>query len=238
MPRAKLYPIPGYTWHITHRCHNRDFLLKFTKDRKCWLHWLFQAKKRYRLTVLGYAVTSNHIHLLVLSDGRTWTIPRSIQLVASRTAREYNLRKTRSGAFWEDHYHATAVENGKHLINCLLYIDLNMVRAGVIQHPSQWPFCGYCELMRGRDRYRIIDTAALMSLLGIENINRLRVNYNEWIKAALERKDLKRESRWTESVAVGSKKFTERIQRELGSKVKYRSIRREQDCYFVKEELS
>ncbi|MCK5255634.1 MAG: hypothetical protein KAQ81_06395, partial [Deltaproteobacteria bacterium] len=39
-----------------------------------------------------------------------------------------------------------AVENGSHLIKCLVYIDLNMVRAGVVQHPSEWPFSGYNEI--------------------------------------------------------------------------------------------
>ncbi|MFQ6070830.1 MAG: hypothetical protein ACE5LC_09960 [Candidatus Aminicenantales bacterium] len=43
MPRAKLFHISGFPLHITHRCHNRDFLLKFGKDRKRWLYWLFQA---------------------------------------------------------------------------------------------------------------------------------------------------------------------------------------------------
>jgi hypothetical protein len=65
-------------------------------------------------------------------------IPKSIQLIAGRTGREYNQRKSRKGAFWEDRYHATAVKTGNHLTRCLAYIDLNMVRAGVVRHPSEW----------------------------------------------------------------------------------------------------
>ena len=75
--------------------------------------------------VLNYMVTSNHIHLLVLDRGGMEVIPKSIQLVAGRIAQEYNERKRRREAFWEDRYHATAIENGKHLIQCLVYIDLN-----------------------------------------------------------------------------------------------------------------
>ena len=62
MARAKRHFIPGYIWHITHRCHKREFLLKFARDRRRWLYWLYQAKKRYGLTILNYMVTSNHIH--------------------------------------------------------------------------------------------------------------------------------------------------------------------------------
>jgi len=36
MPRANRYFIPGHVWHITHRCHRSEFLLKFTRDRKRW----------------------------------------------------------------------------------------------------------------------------------------------------------------------------------------------------------
>ncbi len=129
MARAKRHFIPGQIWHITHRCHKGEFLLKFTKDRKRWLQWLFESKKRYGLPILNYAVTSNH--LLVVGDGKRDVIPKSIKLIAGRTGQEYNQRKNRKGAFWEDRYHATAVEKGAHLFRCLVYIDLNMVRAGL-----------------------------------------------------------------------------------------------------------
>ncbi len=56
-------------------------------------------------------VTSNHTHLLVVDDGSRDVIPSSIKLVAGRTGQEYNQRKGRRGAFWEDRYHAMAVEN-------------------------------------------------------------------------------------------------------------------------------
>ncbi len=136
MPRANRYFVPGQIWHITHRCHKKECLLKFKRDRERWLYWLFEVKKRFGLTILNYIVTSNHIHLLV-QDGNNGPIAKSMQLIASRTAQEFNVRKNRHGAFWEDRYHATAVDSGYHLINCLIYIDLNMVRAGVVKHPSE-----------------------------------------------------------------------------------------------------
>lgn len=80
-------------------------------------------------------MTSNHIHLLVRDRGHG-EIASSMQLVAGRTAQAYNLRKRRSGAFWEDRYHATAVDTGEHLARCVVYIDLNMVRAGAVDHPA------------------------------------------------------------------------------------------------------
>ena len=101
MARANRHHIPGQVWHITHRCHKKEFLLKFARDRKRWLQWLFEAKKRYGLDILNYTATSNHVHLLVFDGGRD-VIPKSLQLVAGKTAQEYNRRKNRKGAFWED----------------------------------------------------------------------------------------------------------------------------------------
>jgi REP element-mobilizing transposase RayT len=91
MARAKRHYIPGQIWHITHRCHKREFLLKFAKDRQRWLQWLFEAKKRYGISILNYTVTSNHIHLLVVDDKERDIIPNSIQLIAGRTGQEFNL---------------------------------------------------------------------------------------------------------------------------------------------------
>jgi len=59
-------------------------------------------------------VTSNHIHLLVIDDGDRDTIPKSIQLIAGRTGQEYNQRKERKGAYWEDRYHATGIQDDGH----------------------------------------------------------------------------------------------------------------------------
>ena len=77
------------------------------KHRRRWIYWLFQENKRFGLCVLNFVVTSNHIHLLVLDNGKD-VILKNIQLVAGRTAQEYNLGKNRKGAFWEDRYHAVA----------------------------------------------------------------------------------------------------------------------------------
>jgi REP element-mobilizing transposase RayT len=98
------------------------------RDRRRYLHWLFEAKKRFGLSVLNYMITSNHVHLLIKDTGPN-VIADSMQLIAGRTAQEYNQRKDRQGAFWEDRYHATAIEADEHLHRCLIYIDLNMVRA-------------------------------------------------------------------------------------------------------------
>ena len=83
-------------------------------------------------------------------------------------AQHYNRRKQRSGAFWSDRYHAAMIQDGRHLWRCLAYIDLNMVRAGVVDDPSQWEWTGYRELMGKRRRNRLLDQGALLRALELD----------------------------------------------------------------------
>lgn len=228
MPRANRHFLPGYVWHITHRCHKKEFLLKFGRDRRRWLQWLYQAKKRFNLSILNYTVTSNHIHLLVKDKGGGDTIPKSIQLIAGRTGQEFNLRKNRKGAFWEDRYHATGVQTGRHLLQCLIYIDLNMVRAGVVKHPIDYFYCGYNEIQAPKLRYALIDYEELKKLLNFNDMNELAVSYRIWLEGALKGKSNHRDSKWTQSVAVGSESYVAEILERLGFKARGRkSIERD-----------
>ena len=218
MPRANRYYIQGQVWHITHRCHKQEFLLRFRRDRQRWRYWLFEAKKRYGLQVLNYMVTSNHIHLLAVDGGNRDVLPRSLQLVASRTGQEYNQRKSRKGAYWEDRYHATAIESGEHLVKCMVYIDLNMVRAGVVEHPSEWPDCGYHEIQNPPQRYAIINRQKLAELAMLKDIASLKESHTVWIRGMVPSINKGREDKWSTSIAVGGEKFVSTIKELLGVK--------------------
>jgi REP element-mobilizing transposase RayT len=202
------------------------------------MHWLFEARKRYGLCILNFTVTSNHVHLLVFDSGDKKALPRSIQLIASRTAQEFNQRKNRNGAFWQDRYHATAVENGEHLRQCLVYIDMNMVRAGVVSHPSKWEFCGYNEIQEPRQRYSLIDHSRLHAVAGSGSGEHFRSSHMAWIDEALKANAHQRESRWTESIAVGSRVFIVKLKEELGYRARGRRINESESGSELRERVS
>ena len=235
MARANRHYIPGCVWHITHRCHKKEFLLRFARDRRRWLQWLFEGKKRFRTCILNYAVTSNHIHILVRDGREREVIPQTMQLIAGRTGQEYNERKNRTGAFWEDRYHATAVETGPHLAQCMVYIDLNMFRAGVVSHPSEWPFTGYNEILNPRQRYGLIDHESLMECLGVGTMEGLKESYIGWVEESLRVRTGGRQPKWTQSIAVGSEPFVEKIKAELGIKAIGREVMGEDGIYELRE---
>lgn len=235
MARAKRHYIPGQVWHLTHRCHKKEFLLKFVKDKRRYLQWLFEAKRRYGLTILNYTVTSNHIHLVVVDDGDRDTIARSMQLVAGRCAQEYNERKKRKGAYWQDRYHATAIETGKHLLRCLVYVDLNMVRAGTVRHPSEWKFGGYNEIQSPRRKCVLIAYEKLATLAGYRRYEQFRDSHRDRVNKSLSKGSNVYDSQWTQSIAVGSESFIQRIKAALGAKALGRRSHKAPGGYELRE---
>lgn len=161
--------------------------------------------------------------------------PRSIQLIAGRTGQEFNQRKNRKGAFWEDRYHATAIETNDHLIQCLIYIDLNMVGAGVVEHPSNWQFGGYNEILNPKKRYAQFDHETLKDLLGFKTRENLVRDYREWVEQSLKTANCRRDGKWTESVAVGGEAFVTETRDRLGLKVKGREVIEREGCYELRE---
>lgn len=232
MPRANRISIPGHVWHITHRCHKKSFLLKFVRDRRRWRHWVFEARRRYGLSVLNYVATSNHVHLLCADQGNG-EIAMSMQLIAGRTAQEFNARKGRRGAFWEDRYHATAVQTDSHLGRCMTYIDLNMVRAGAVPHPREWEIAGYNEIQNPWQRKSVIDFETLCAFLNTTSTDELARLQKRWLDAELGRS--KRAPEWTESVAVGDEAFLADFKTILGARGIHREIASVQDGWVLRD---
>lgn len=117
----------------------------------------------------------------------------------------------------------------------MLYIDMNMVRAGVVNHPRQWPFCGYNEINSPRQRYTVIDYKKLIELLQMRDIEELQKTYNQWVDEILRGGTQTRESKWTEAIAVGSKEFVEATAERLGIRGIGRQTSKEKGGYELRE---
>jgi putative transposase len=217
MPRGNRLSGDGGIFHVTHRCHNKVHLLRFARDRDAYRAKLMEHLPQYDVSILDYCLTSNHVHLLLDAPERS-EISGYMQAVAGESARSYNCRKKRSNSFWGDTYHATIVEGGMYLWNCLVYIELNMVRAGVVRHPQEWPWVGYHEIMGHRRRYRLIDLERLCWRLGQTDLAAVKRNLEASLEQTIGRDELKRQSHWTESLAVGSSTFLQKIRPSIQSR--------------------
>ena len=229
MPRANRCILPGYTYHLTHRCHNRSWLLKFARDRTEYCKRLRMSVREFRVSLLTFSVTSNHTHLLVRAKEPEY-VSALMQKLEGEFAEYYNIRKRRSGAFWAGRYHCTMIGDEQYLWNCMKYIDLNMVRAGVVGHPQEWRWCGFSELTGLRQRYRMLDRAEVLRMHDGCTAEEFAESYRATIDESLALRSaanstagraegLERDQMWTESIAVGSETFVRKIEQETRSRM-------------------
>ena len=81
----------------------------------------------------------------------------------------------------------------------------------------------------------MLDHGSILELLGADSIEALRRLRGEWVKEAIARNDLVRESKWTESVALGDKGFVETVKAKLGSRAKGRRVSGRENDFTLRE---
>ncbi len=132
--------------------------------------------------------------------------------VQGATARDYNRRKKRCGTYWADRFHPTLVETGSRLSCCLFYIALNMVRAKVVSHPSEWESAGYRELAGiPASAEPMINLERLLWCLGMPGQEDWLRSWYARTLAEVSTGYLSREPWWSEAAAVGSRDWIENL---------------------------
>jgi putative transposase len=116
-----------------------------------------------------------------------------------------------------------------------VYIDLNMVRAGVVDHPIKWVNSGYHEIQQPPKRYRVIELPGLFGLCGFSKLADFQQAHRQWVKIALRDELSVRDARWSEAVAVGSLAFVEKVKGELGAKALHRELEQIDGTYALRE---
>jgi len=235
MPRASHYLLEGYTYHLTHRCHGRQFLLRSRYDRRKYREWLIEGVSRFKVPVYAYCITRNHVHVVVHANSRE-AVSGLMHLASGAVAKRYNLRNERVNSMWEHPYQCTVIQDGRHLINCLRYVDLNMVRAGEVDHPREWPQCGYDELSGRRKRYRLLDVEDLAERVGLRSTKELYAWYADGIEERLAAGVPQRQAHWTESLAVGNQTFIEGITSKYRRRMKFYSHKAADNAWCIREE--
>ena len=77
-----------------------------------------------------------------------------------------------------------------------------MVRAGMVDHPSQWPFCGYNEIQEPRRKNILINYDKLRELVGVESYHLVKRSHNGWVEEYLGDGNNSRDDKWTKSIAA------------------------------------
>jgi putative transposase len=149
MARLPRLTIPGYPHHVVQRGNNRQPIFATDEDYRELLALLEEHARAAGVAVHAYVLMSNHVHLLATpetADG----IPQMMQAVGRRYVRFFNRRQARTGTLWEGRYRSTIIQAERYLLACMVYIDLNPVRAGMVDAPESYPWSSHGHYVSGR----------------------------------------------------------------------------------------
>lgn len=139
MPRKRRFFLPDVPVHVVQRGNNRQAVFFDDTDYRVYLDWLATAASEHGCAVHAYVLMTNHIHLL-MTPGDTEAISTTLQTLGRRFVPYINHRYTRTGTLWEGRFKASAVQEEGYLLACYRYIELNPVRAGMVQQPEDYPW--------------------------------------------------------------------------------------------------
>ena len=142
MARLPRLTLPGYPHHVILRGNNRQAIFVVTPDYQMLLDLLEENALKFDVAIQAYVLMSNHFHLLVTpqtADG----LPQMMQAVGRRYVRYFNDRQQRSGTLWEGRYKSTVIQTDRYLLACMAYIDLNPVRAALVDQPQDYPWSSH-----------------------------------------------------------------------------------------------
>lgn len=182
MARLPRLTLPGYAHHVIQRGNNRQPIFATPADREVLLALLAEYAVKFRVALHAYVLMDNHFHLLATpetADG----LPQMMQAVGRRYVRYFNDRQGRSGTLWEGRYRSTLIQAERHLLACMVYIDLNPVRAGLVAEPRDYPWSSHGHYV-GLRRDRLITPHALYWQLGNTPFAR-EAAYAELVRAGL-----------------------------------------------------
>ncbi len=143
MARLPRYAVPGQPQHVIQRGNNRSVLFAADTDHRIFLDCLKTACEHYGCQVHAYVLMTNHVHLLMTPENKTG-IGKVMQSVGRRYVQYFNFTYGRTGTLWEGRYKATLIDTEPYLLTCYRYIELNPVRAALVEHPCQYRWSSYC----------------------------------------------------------------------------------------------
>ena len=142
MARLPRLSVAAYPHHVIQRGNNRQAIFLTTADYQRMVQLLEEHARQCEVAIHAYVLMGNHFHLLVTpqtSDG----LSRMMQAVGRRYVRYFNAAHGRSGTLWEGRYRSTLIEAGPYLLPCMVYMDLNPVRAGLVAQARDYPWSSH-----------------------------------------------------------------------------------------------
>ncbi len=139
--RARLY-LQGVPQHVVQRGNNNQPAFFLEADYEFYLACLNDAAITYGCDIHAYALMPNHVHLLTTPRSPE-SIPKMMQSIGRRYVHYINATYRRTGTLWNGRYCACLVDPDAYLLNCSLYIELNPLRAGLVDDCNDYAWSSY-----------------------------------------------------------------------------------------------
>ena len=142
MPRPHRVVLPSVPLHIIQRGNNRIPCFASRSDYLTYLDMLRECAFDCACALHAYVLMTNHVHLL-LSPGADDSASMMMQRLGTRYVGYFNRRHGRTGTLWEGRFHSSLVQDERYLMICHRYIELNPIRAGMANVPSDYPWSSH-----------------------------------------------------------------------------------------------
>lgn len=163
MARLPRLVIPHQPHHLIQRGNDRQDIFRDQEDFQRFLYWLKEGARQFGVAIHAYVLMSNHFHLLVTPSDEEG-MSRMMQWLGRYYVPYFNHKYGRTGTLWQGRYRATIIDSEPYFLACSSYIELNPVRAGMVNAPETYPWSSYLHHVGLRQDPVITDHALYWAL--------------------------------------------------------------------------
>lgn len=142
MPRTRRIIPENAVLHVVSRGNNRNTVFHSDNDKLRYYTLLRELKSENKIDIFHYCLMNNHIHI-ILKLNLASSLSRFMKQVNLMYFYHYRKKYSYSGHFWQDRFRSSIIDNDPYLLQCGKYIELNPVRAGMVEHPQEYLFSSY-----------------------------------------------------------------------------------------------
>lgn len=214
MPRRPRLVLPGVPLHLIQRGNNRQVCFVADEDYQCYLGWLKEYAGKTGCQVHAYVLMTNHVHVL-LSAAHSDGPGALMKALGQRYVQYFNRTYRRSGTLWEGRFRSCLTQAEDYLLACQRYIELNPVRAGVVEHPAEFRWSSFRSNAQG-EVDALITPHELYQSLGMDAAQR-QAAYRELFRFELEPGVIDQIRKATNgNFALGNPRFADQVSELLG----------------------
>ncbi|MFW8591208.1 transposase [Glaciecola sp. 2405UD65-10] len=219
MARRRRIGPKDVTQHVVQRGNNRKVCFKREQDFIVYASWLKQYSEKFNVALHAWVFMTNHVHLLCTPRSDNLGVSQMMQSLGRKYVRYFNDTYKQTGTLWEGRFKSSLVCTSTYLLNVYRYIELNPVRAKMVNEPWQYKWSSYhnnalgvlSELCKPHDIYLQLGTTCTTRLSAYRSL------FNETLPQSLIneiRVSLNKE------IVLGDDEFKGKIETMIGSKLK------------------